>query len=98
MKAQIRFVLKPNFNAGPGKIISPGILIGRAEGRRMWPMSFTVEKQVNDLVYIGNLSWITAPVEQDFGKGIRFHLISDPNKYLDGPSTLGMIAEGELLG
>jgi len=98
MKARIRFITRPIFNFPPNRIAVPGILIGRAEGRKMWTLAFTAQQQVSELVYIGDLQWMAAPVEQDFGKGVKFHLISDPNKYLDGPSTMGMFAEGELLG
>ncbi len=76
----------------------PGILVGRAEDRRMWSLAFTADKQISAVVYEGDLRWIAAPVEQDFGKGVRFQMISNPKQYVDGPSVSGMFAEGELLG
>jgi hypothetical protein len=98
MKARVRFKARPVFNSQSTTLVCPGILLGRAEDRRMWTLCFTVEQRLSDLVYEGNLTWCTAPVEHDFGKGVKFHLISDPSKYSDGQSTGGMFADGELLG
>jgi hypothetical protein len=64
----------------------------------MWSLCFVADKQVSTLVFDGDLRWIAPPVEQDFGKGVRFQMISNPKMFVDGPSTSGMFAEGELLG
>ncbi len=98
MKARIRFTTRPVFNYPPDRIIVPGVLIGRAEDRRMWSLTFIAQKKVSELVYEGDLQWLVAPKEQDFSKGVKFHLISDPKKYFDGPSLNGVLAAGELLG
>lgn len=98
MKARIKFTGKPFFNFPPDRLVCPGILLGRAEDRRMWSLCFTASKQISNVVYEGDLRWLVAPVEQDFGKGIRFQLISNPQQFVDGPSVSGMFAEGELLG
>lgn len=79
MKARIRFVRKPYFNYPPDKLVCPGILMHRAEGRRMWTMVFVVSKQVSALVYEGDLTWLVEPREQDFGRGVRFQLVANPN-------------------
>jgi len=64
----------------------------------MWSLCFVADKQVSALVFDGDLRWVAAPSEQDFGKGVSFQLISNPKRFSDGPSTAGMFAEGELLG
>ncbi len=97
MKAKIRFVTQPTFNYPPNRLMVPGILIGRATERRMWTMTFTVTQQVSTLVYVGELQWLANPIEQDFGSGVKFHLISNPKLYVDGPSPMGVLAMGELL-
>lgn len=79
MKARIRFVRKPYFNYPPDRLVCPGILLHRAEGRRMWTMVFTVSRQVSALVYEGDLTWLVEPREQDFGAGVRFQLVANPN-------------------
>jgi hypothetical protein len=97
MKARIRFVVKPSFTE-PNVLTCPGILTGRAFDRKMWLMNFVVEQQLDEVTFVGDLKWLISPVEQDFGKGVKFSMISDPKKYADGSSTLGMYASGELLG
>lgn len=98
MKAKIRFIIKPIFNLPNNCVAVPGLLVGRAEERRGWTLCFRSEQQVSELVYIGDLQWAIAPIEQDFGKGVRFTLMSEPTLFADGPSTQGVLAEGELLG
>jgi len=98
MKAKIKFIGKAVFNQPPGEIVSAGVLIGRAEDRRMWTLCFTSQQKLSELVYVGDLRWLAPPVEQDFGPGVKFYLVSNPKLYADGPSTLGVLAEGELLG
>lgn len=98
MKARIRFATRPVFNYPPDRIAAPCVMVGRAEDRRMWTMCFTAQQKVSELVYVGEAQWLSAPVEHDFGKGVRFYLVSDPSLYADGPSTQGVLAEGELLG
>lgn len=79
MRARIRFTRKPYFNYPPDKLVCPGILMHRAEDRRMWTMVFTVTQQLSELVYEGDLTWLVEPREQDFGRGVRFQLIANPN-------------------
>lgn len=79
MRARIRFVNRPYFNYPPDKLVCPGILLHRGEDRRMWTMVFVVSKQVSALVYEGDLTWMVEPREQDFGKGVRFQLVANPN-------------------
>jgi hypothetical protein len=98
MRARVKFINQPFFNFPPNKLICPGVLMGRADGRKMWSLVFTADKQINAVVYEGDLRWAVAPVEQDFGKGVRFQMISNPKAFADGPSVSGMFAEGELFG
>jgi hypothetical protein len=80
MKARLKFNNKPYFNYPPDKLVCPGKLVGRGEGRQLWTMIFTVSKQISTLVYEGDLTWLAAPSEQDFGKGVRFQLIAEPRR------------------
>ena len=93
MQARIR-LLKSN-DIDPNQLIMNGVLIGR-HGRRMWMMIFDTTQKVTETTFLGNLQWLDAPVEQDFGPGVRFVLVSDPKKYIDG-KMLGVAAEGVLL-
>lgn len=98
MKAKFTFTQQPFFNFEDTKTLAvPGILIGRAESRRMWTLAFTAQEQVNAITFIGNLKWLAAPSEQDFGKGIKFVLIANPKQYIDG-KQFGIFGTGELLG
>lgn len=80
MKARLRFAVKPFFNQPPDKLVCPGRLIGRGHDRDGWTMVFTITRQVSALVYEGDLKWLIGPSEQDFGKGVRFQLISNPDR------------------
>jgi hypothetical protein len=84
MKARLRFTRVPFFNEPPNKLVCPGQLIGRAEGRLNWTMVFTATKQLSTLVYEGNLRWLIEPSEADFGRGVRFKLISFAGGKLEG--------------
>ena len=86
MKARVRFRTQPFFTSLPNKLTCPGVLEGRAEGRAMWTMVFTATKQISEVVFEGDLRWLQEPGEQDFGKGIRFKLMSRPGdkRRLDG--------------
>lgn len=84
MKARLRFTRKAFFNYPPDRLVAPGKLIGRAEGREAWTMVFTVTKQLSALVYEGDLQWLVEPREQDFGRGTRFQFISFAGGKLEG--------------
>lgn len=86
MRARVRFLTQPFFTSLPNKLVCPGMLIGRAELRAMWTMIFTADKQINTMIFEGDLVWSEAPFEQDFGKGVRFKLMSRPGnkRRLDG--------------
>lgn len=84
MKARLRFTRKAFFNYPPDRLVAPGKLIGRAEGREAWTMVFTVTKQLSALVYEGDLQWLVEPREHDFGRGIRFQFISFAGGKLEG--------------
>ena len=86
MRARVRFLTQPFFTALPNKLVCPGTLVGRSEGRAMWTMVFTADKQVSATVFEGDLRWLQEPSEQDFGRGVRFKLMSRPGnkRRLDG--------------
>lgn len=84
MRARLRFTRKAFFNYPPDRLVAPGKLIGRAEGREAWTMVFTVTKQLSALVYEGDLQWLVEPREHDFGRGIRFQFISFAGGKLEG--------------
>lgn len=84
MKARLRFTRKAFFNDPPDRLVAPGKLIGRAEGREAWTMVFTATKQLSALVYEGDLQWLIEPREHDFGRGIRFQFISFAGGKLEG--------------
>lgn len=84
MKARLRFTRKAFFNYPPDKLVAPGKLIGRAEDREAWTLVFTAIKQLNALVYEGDLQWLVEPKEHDFGRGVRFQFISFAGGRLEG--------------
>ena len=86
MRARVRFLAQPFFTSLPNKLVCPGTLVGRSEGRAMWTMVFVADKQVSATIFEGDLTWLLAPAEQDFGKGVRFKLMSRPGnkRRLDG--------------
>ena len=86
MRARVRFKTVPFFTSLPNRLECPGVLVDRGEGRAMWTMVFVADKQISALVFEGDIKWAMAPVEQDFGKGIRFKLMSRPGnkRRLDG--------------
>lgn len=86
MKARLRFALKPYFNQSGSVLVCPARLVGRAHDRDGWTMVFTVTKQVSALVFDGDLKWLIAPAEQDFGRGVKFQMISygDRKRPLEG--------------
>lgn len=86
MKARVRFRTQPFFTSLPNRLMCPGMLEGRAEGRAMWTMCFTATKQLSDVEFEGDLRWLVSPIEQDFGRGVRFKLMSRPGskRRLDG--------------
>ena len=97
MKAQLRFLFRPSFNVPPNGVLLPGVLVGRAADRRLWTLSFTATQQLDAVEYLGDLRWLADPVEQDFGPRVKFVIVSNPKVYIDG-STMGVLAQGELLG
>lgn len=86
MKARVRFLTQPFFTSLPNKLTCPGMLVGRSENRVMWTMIFTALKQVSVTIFEGDLRWVQEPSEQDFGKGVKFKLMSRPGskRRLDG--------------
>lgn len=84
MKARLRFTRKAFFNQPPDRLVAPGKLIGRAEGREAWMMVFTATKQLSALIYEGDLQWFVEPREYDFGRGVKFQLISFAGGKLEG--------------
>lgn len=86
MRARVRFLTQPFFTSLPDKLVCPGTLTGRSEGRAMWTMIFVADKQISATIFEGDLTWQVAPAEQDFGKGVKFKLMSRPGnkRRLDG--------------
>lgn len=68
--------MQPFFNVQPDKLMCPGKLVGRAEGRDNWTLIFTATKQISSTVFEGDLRWLAEPREQDFGPGVKFQMLS----------------------
>lgn len=91
MKARIRFVKSPDISKLPYNLICPCILTGRAENRHKWSVCVNLISQLNAFTYDCDIKWLIAPIEQDFGKGIKFTLLLNPKAMVE-------LATGELLG